>query len=107
MEFVEIPIGEGSALVVEVEDTEAVVAAGRAHDLAARGIQTFQAAMGGIREAASTAVEEMTQLARPPEEVTLQFSVQLAAEAGVVVARTAATANMNISLTWNLGRRDD
>ena len=36
-----------------------------------------------------------------PSEVAVEFSVQLAAEAGVVIASTSATANMKVTLKWN------
>jgi len=105
MEFVDIQVRNGASLLVEVEERDSVVEAGRAADLAVRGIESFGSAMDAIRDAASEAVERMTAMKDAPTEVTVQFSIQLAAEAGVVVARTAATANMTVSLTWRGAQR--
>jgi uncharacterized protein YfiM (DUF2279 family) len=56
--------------------------------------------MDSLRDAAEMTVAHVTKLARQPDQVTVQFSVQLGTEAGVVIARAAATANMSVSLTW-------
>ena len=59
--------------------------------------------MESVRTAAQSAVMRIKGSADVPDEITLQFAIQLAAEAGVVVARTGATANMTISLKWKTG----
>ncbi|MFF3935069.1 CU044_2847 family protein [Streptomyces phaeofaciens] len=100
MEFVEVHTAGPRPLLVQVDGADAVVEAGRAADLLARGTESFESAMDAVRDAARTAVTRVRELSQPPQEVTVQFAVQLAAEAGVVVAKTAATANMSISLTW-------
>jgi hypothetical protein len=70
------------------------------HDIAVRGIQTFEGAMDSLSGAAELAVARLTNLAQRPDQVTIQFSVQLGTEAGVVIAQAAASANMSVSLTW-------
>ena len=100
MDYLEIDIGSGGPLLVERESADEIVEASRLHDVARRGIQTFDGAMDSLRDAAEVAVARVTKLAWRPDQVTVEFSVQLGSEAGVVIARAAATANMSVSLTW-------
>jgi hypothetical protein len=100
MDYLEINVGGSHPLVVEQESPDQIVEASRVHDIAVRGIQTFENAMESLRDAAELAVARLTTLAQRPDQVTIQFSVQLGTEAGVVIAQAAASANMSVSLTW-------
>ncbi|MGB8382665.1 MAG: CU044_2847 family protein [Dermatophilaceae bacterium] len=102
-DFVEVGVGRDSTLLVESSTTELAAPAGRLRDLGAAAAQDFEAAMESVRTAAQSAVMRIKGSADVPDEITLQFAIQLAAEAGVVVARTGATANMTISLKWKTG----
>lgn len=100
MNYLEIDLGGGKPLIVEHDGGDEIVEASRLGDVARRGIQTFDGAMDSLRDAAEVAVARVTNLACRPDQVTVEFSVQLGSEAGVVIARAAATANMSVSLTW-------
>jgi Trypsin-co-occurring domain 1 len=100
MDYLEINVGGSHPLVVEYESADEIVEASRVHDVAQRGIQTFEEAMDSLRDAAERAVARVTSLAPRPDQVTVQFSVQLGTEAGVVIARAAASANMSVTLMW-------
>lgn len=106
MEVVRVEVSDNAAILVESGSEDSVVEVGRASDLAASGVAAFSSAMDSIREAAGVAVARITDMPKPPSEIALTFAIQLAAEAGVVVAKTAATANMSVTLQWKDSPRD-
>lgn len=59
--------------------------------------------MGSVRDAAASALRHFKDIPQPPDEVTIEFGVELSAEVGAVIARTAATAHLQVTLAW---RRD-
>ncbi len=104
-EYADIYVEDGVALVVQVpESSEPVlVEAGRARELSEQAINSFGAAIDSIRTAAAAVVRRTKAMDHRPKEVTVEFSIQLAAEAGVVIASTAATANMRVAFLWSGG----
>jgi len=105
-EFVEVAMPEGIGLVVEtVEIRPGTVPAGRLHDLAESATETFDSAMNRLRNAADTVVRRMRAMAESPDEITVEFAVKLATQAGVVIANTSAEANLSVTLTWNTKER--
>ena len=77
MNYLEIDLGGGEPLIVEHEGGDEIVEASRLGDVALRGIQTFDGAMDSLRDAAEVAVARVTNLACRPDQVTVEFSVQL------------------------------
>jgi len=106
VDYVEVQIGENRGLLVESNMDEGIVAAGRLRDISASTAQSFDCAIDSIRDAAIVAVERIMTLPQKPDEIALEFAVQLAAEAGVVIARTTATANFKVCLKWLAGDPD-
>jgi hypothetical protein len=101
-EFVEVPVSDGVSLLVETVDIRpGTVPAGRLHDLAESATETFDSAMTRLRVAAGTVVRRMRDMAQPPDEVSVQFAVKLATQAGVVIANTSAEANLSVTLKWS------
>lgn len=105
--FVEIPLPDGAALIVEADEepSDGVVRAGRARELAEDVAESFEDAMDRVRHAAAAVVDRMKSLAEPPDQVSVEFSVKLGAEAGVVIAKTSVEANLVVQLHWSLNRR--
>jgi hypothetical protein len=102
-EFVEVPLPDGTSLVVETVDIRpGTVPAGRLHDLADSAAETFDSAMRRLRSAAGSVVWRMREMAQPPDEVTVTFAVRLATQAGVVIANTSAEANLSVTLKWTV-----
>ena len=93
--------GEGSVLV-QVEDT----AFGEptrglsGNAIVERSHRAFEQALAGIRPAAQAVIDAMRGLADFPDEVGVEFGVQLSAEAGAFIASGSTTANFKVSLTW-------
>jgi NTP-dependent ternary system trypsin peptidase co-occuring protein len=99
--FVEVPLGQGEALIVQVDDDAGgLVRAGRLDEVTATATETFESALGRLKGAAQAVVTRMRTLAEPPDEVTVDFSVKLGTQLGVVIANSSAEANLRVSLRW-------
>jgi hypothetical protein len=61
---------------------------------------SFEKAIGRIRPAAEAILIALTSLADAPDEVAVEFGIELSAEAGVVIANVGSTANFKVALTW-------
>ncbi|MFE2174423.1 CU044_2847 family protein [Kitasatospora sp. NPDC059462] len=94
-----VPLEGGGSILIEAADPEVgPVKAGRLGE-AIRDLPT------GL----STALEPVTDLARTvlrrlrdagPAEVEVEFGVDLATEAGVVITRTAANCHLTVRMVW-------
>jgi hypothetical protein len=100
--FVEVPVNGQQTLVVEVDEPSegSVVRAGRFRDVTATAVQTLDSAADGIKSAAGAFVTKMRSLEQTPKEIAIEFGVQLATEAGVVIASTSAQANVKVTVRW-------
>jgi hypothetical protein len=47
----------------------------------------------------------MTDLPRRPDDLTVTFGIELSGSMGAIIASTAATANITITLTWRAPQR--
>jgi hypothetical protein len=99
-------------VIVEVEDRRAPGdvrrgLGGRDHpaEIAARAGETLEAAFGRMQPVAGATVSRLCGLANAPEEIEIEFGIQLSAELGVIVAHTAGEANFRVTLGWK--RADD
>jgi hypothetical protein len=107
-DFVEVPLPDGLSLVVERTDLgPGTVPAGRLRDLAESATESFDSAMTRLRAAAGAVTGRMHEMAQPPDEVTVQFAVKLATQAGVVIANTSAEANLSVTFKWTGLSRSD
>ncbi|MGW2396355.1 CU044_2847 family protein [Kitasatospora sp. NPDC001664] len=80
------PVGRGAAQAVE------------------RAGETFEQALAGVRSAAESALAVFRGGSLAPDEVELEFGVKLTAEAGALIAKTAAEAHLTVRLSWTPGR---
>jgi hypothetical protein len=105
--FVEFPVEDGGTLLVAVDDAEVresqqpTYRGSGSREIVERSTRTMEAAVERIRPAARAFVDAFTQLPRPPDEVSVTFGVELSAEAGAIIATTAAKANFSVTLCWN------
>jgi hypothetical protein len=102
-EFVEVHIAPDVVLLVEAPtDSEtALVEAGRARDLASAAVTSFSSSLDAVQATATAAFHRMKSMDPKPSQVSLEFAIQLAAEAGVVIASSTASANMRLVFQWN------
>ncbi|CAL9602722.1 CU044_2847 family protein [Streptomyces sp. enrichment culture] len=107
-----IRLDDGSLLRVETtappaparpatEDLYEPIRRPRPADEVAGAADTLRSAVDRVRPAASDIVESLRSMPRRPDRITLEFGVKVTAEAGVVVARTAAEAHFTVGVEWN------
>jgi hypothetical protein len=87
--LVEFPLEDGGSVLVQVDEAAPGPAT---RGLGDRHTVTAQSLLGRLRT-----------LADAPDEVGLEFGLELSAEAGAFIASASSTANFRVTLTW---RRD-
>ncbi len=104
-QLVDFPSASGGSVLVEITDrTSGPVTRGlRGGDVAGRAQQTFEEAAGRVRPAVEGVIAQLRSLAETPDEVHVQFGLDLHAEAGAFIAAASTTANFTIALTWRRG----
>lgn len=96
--------GGGSVLLETVTAVDGPVKAGRVsetiHELPTR----LRTALGPITQTAREVLVELRKAG--PDEVEVEFGVDLAAEAGAVITKTAASCHLKVTLRWQNGGPD-
>ena len=96
-----IPLGDGASLLVEgppVAVSDGPVQAGRAAD-AIRSIPgTLEAALGPVRQATQTVLHQLREAG--PDEIEVEFGINLAAQAGAVIAKSEANVHLRVKVSW-------
>lgn len=68
---------------------------------------TLRDAVDRVRPAVQDVVDSLRAMPSRPDRITLEFGVKVTAEAGVVLARTAAEAHFTVGVEWeSAGGRD-
>lgn len=102
--LVEFPTADGGTVLVEVADAAGTVVTrgGDSHTgVFARAQQTFERALSNVRPAVQGVIDELMNLPNQPDEVTLEFGLDLHAEAGAFIAAASTSSNFTITLTWS------
>jgi hypothetical protein len=116
--LIEYPLSGGGVIRVQAADTsDGAADAGLASGPATRGRlrdtgtqvlqqtqEAFEDTLATIRPAADALLNTLTDLHQAPDEIGVEFGVQLSAQAGAVIATLGTAANFKITLTW---RRPD
>ena len=103
--LVEFTSAGGEAVLVEVAGGQGAAVTTRGMDSVAvfsRAGQTFEDALSRIHPAVQGVVDQMLSLAHRPDEVSVEFGLDLHAEAGAFIAAASTTANFTVSLTWRV-----
>jgi len=98
--LVRFPLDGGDFVVVQVEAPggQGPLHAGVKTSALAEAQMSFEQAVGKIRPIAGALVDQIKDLGCA--EVTLEVSVRLCAEAGLVLAKSGAEAHCRLGLTW-------
>lgn len=97
--LVEFPLDHGGNVLVEVTDP--------AVEPVMRGLKDstvlvhFEAATAAITPAARSLISRLRSLEEAPDEIGIEFGLQLSAQTGAFIASVAAEANFKISMTWH------
>jgi hypothetical protein len=100
--LIEFPTTAGGTVLIEARDsTGGVVTRGGAHgELFARAQQTFEAALGHVQPAVQGVINELLSLKNRPDEVCVEFGLDMHAEVGAFVAAASSTSNFKVTLSW-------
>ena len=105
MATVAFPLEGGGQVLVRVDQLDpyggVVTRGGRAEEAVAEAGQTFESALSTIRDVADAVLHQLARLAVPPQEVRVEFGLELTAKAAAVVASASATAQLHVALAWN------
>ena len=69
--------------------------------------QTFEQAVGRVQPAVQALLGQLRTLAEAPEQVQVEFGLQLSAEVGAFVAGASTAGNFRVSMTWHRQPRTD
>jgi hypothetical protein len=102
--LVEFPLEDGGTLLVEVDEQPGgPVMRGRGGDsstLAERTDRTFEEATASVTPAARSLIDRLRAMDDPPDEIGVEFGIQLSAKTGAFIASVAAEANFRVVMTW-------
>jgi hypothetical protein len=105
--IVEFQLDQGGSVLVEVNESPAgPVTRGLGKDhlaVAQQAGKTFDEATAAVTPAAHSLIARLRAIDDPPDEIGIEFGVQLSAQAYAFIAAVAAEANFKVSMTW---RRD-
>ncbi len=103
----EFPLEQGGSVLVEIDEAPAGPAMrGLGKDrpaLAERADKTFEEATAAVAPAARSLLARLRSTGDRPDEISIEFGVQLSAQTGAFIASAAAAANFKVSMTWRDG----
>ena len=99
--LVEFGLPDGDSVLVEVAGPQVPTVRGMdGGAVVERAQMTFEAAVGRIAPAVQGMIGQLHALSEEPDEVQIEFGLDLHAEAGAFVAQASADANFSVLLTW-------
>jgi hypothetical protein len=102
--LVEFPLEQGGSVLIEIDEPPAgPVTRGLGKDhpaLVEQAGKTFEDATATITPAARSLMARIQAIDDPPDEVGIQFGVQLSAQTGAFIASIAGQANFTVSMIW-------
>ncbi|WP_131785942.1 CU044_2847 family protein [Protofrankia symbiont of Coriaria ruscifolia] len=119
MALLEVPVGGDGRMVVEVDEHDLAGAEVRPSGLdeglelasispgqaAARARQALEEMMNGLRPALSTVVGGLRAVG--PDEVTVEFGLNVGGETGIIFAKGTTEVNFAVSMTWKRAGRTE
>jgi len=78
-----------------------VTRGGRAEEAVAEARQSVDSALGTIRDVADAVLHQLARLAVSPQEVRVEFGLELTAKAAALVDSASATAQLRVTLACN------
>ncbi|SNX88785.1 hypothetical protein SAMN06272735_9294 [Streptomyces sp. TLI_55] len=98
--FARLPMeGGGSILFEAPELSEGPVKAGRIGEAVRELPSSVREALGPVTDLAREALEQVRRAG--PDEVEIEFGVDLAVEAGAVITRTGAGCHLKVTVRWS------
>ena len=109
-QLVQFPLEDGGSVLVQVDgghsDREVTRGWGeRDQRVVERAQQSFERAVDRVQPAVEGLLRQLRSLTETPEQVQVEFGVQLSAEVGAFVAGASSSGNFKVSMTWARGPR--
>lgn len=111
-----IELDDGSLLRVEAAaptpphpqpgDPYEPIARPRPGEAIGNAADTLRNAVDRVRPAVQDIVDSLRAMPCRPDRITLEFGMKVTAEAGVVIAKTAAEAHFTVGVEWDASGRD-
>jgi Trypsin-co-occurring domain 1 len=99
--LIEFPLEDGGNILVEVDTAGPVTRGlGDRHGVTEQARHTFEQAVARVQPAAQALVSQLRSLADAPEEIGVEFGLELSAEAGAFIAAASSSANFKVTLVW-------
>jgi Trypsin-co-occurring domain 1 len=102
--LVEFPLEQGGSVLIEVDEPPAgptMRGLGKDHStLVEKADKTFEDATAAVTPAARSLIARLRSIDDPPDEVGVEFGVELSAQTGAFIASMAAEANFRVSMIW-------
>jgi hypothetical protein len=102
--LVEFSLDQGGSVLVEVDEAPpGPVMRGIGKEqptLVEKADKTFEDATAAVIPAARSLIVRLRSVDDAPDEVVIEFGVQLSAQTGAFIASVAAEANFKVSMTW-------
>jgi hypothetical protein len=105
MALVEFDAGDGSRIVVQVddgnpEDPGGLSRAGAGDRVLRAAEQTWEQALTGMQAAAEGALNQLRRIDPPPDEVKVNFGIAVNGKVGALLVDTGADAHLKVEVTW-------
>ena len=99
--LVEYTLENGKKVIMDVPDSgSGVQRVSRPGTIAAQAKKTFEEALENVQPAAEAIMEKMQQLNNGPDEIMVEFGINMNAELGAVVAKSGLEASFKIAMIW-------
>lgn len=104
-QLVRMGVADGTSVLVEVSDDTSgpVTRGGRADELVESAGASLEHALDQLGPVVNGVVSRLREAADWPDDVSIEFSIKLSADANVIIARSGGEANFKISLHWTRG----
>jgi len=106
MRVVEFPVESGGTLLVKVADQPAggPTVRGISSELVIQQAdRTFEKALATVKEVARGVLDQLHGLSVTPQEVTVEFGIELTGRAGAMLVAAGTSAQLKVGLTWRPG----
>jgi hypothetical protein len=104
--LVEFPLADGGSVLIEVAAAELggapepVTRGLGPREVAERAQRTFEQAVEQVQPAVTAVMGRLRAMTESPDEVHVEFGLNLHAEAGAFIAAASTTANFTVAVTW-------
>jgi hypothetical protein len=101
--LVDFSLQNGGSVLIEVRERpgEGLVTRGLSDEgVSQKAHQTFERAVERLRPAADAILSQMRSATESPDEIQVEFGVEMSAEAGAFIASMSTAATFRISVTW-------